>query len=153
MIRVGEVSSVSWDLYIVTKGNAEEKHSEDGEWADYLGKYFYYQIWHNIFKKRFLTTCCILRNSPKPLTSTYWLLTFPSIPKLINFIFTPWLITASFVMLRFILLVLNLWFLASFFYCCANLSLLLLLADPFQLTGTYTLTLALQTSASVIIRI
>lgn len=38
MIKVGEVSSVSWDVYIVTKGGVEEKHSEDREWANYLGK-------------------------------------------------------------------------------------------------------------------
>lgn len=38
MIRVGKVGSVSWDLYIVRKGDIDGKHSEDGEWADYLGK-------------------------------------------------------------------------------------------------------------------
>lgn len=50
MIKVGEVSSVSWDVYIVTKeyvltkGGVEEKHSEDREWANYLGKDEYFLL-------------------------------------------------------------------------------------------------------------
>lgn len=43
LLRIGKISSVSWDLYIVKnllKGDIEEKHSEDERWADYLGKYF-----------------------------------------------------------------------------------------------------------------
>lgn len=43
MIRVGKVSSVFWDLYIVKnlfKGEVEEEYSEDGRCNDYRGKYF-----------------------------------------------------------------------------------------------------------------
>lgn len=149
MIRVGKVSSVSWDLYIERETLMENiVKTENG--LIILVSLSYNQTWPNIFKKSLPTTCCVLRNSPKPLTSIYWFLRFPSIPELINFIFMSSLITASFVMFSITLLVLNLWFLASFFYCSALL--LLLLADPFQLTRTYTMTLALQMSASVMIR-
>lgn len=142
MIRVGKASSVSWDLYIVRKGDMMKNIMKMENGLIILVNMTYYQIWPNTFRKSLLTTCCVLRNSVKPLTSIYGLLRFPSIPELIKFIFTPWLITASFVTFSITLLVLNLWFLAPF-YCSANRFLLLLLADPFQLPGTYTMTLAL----------
>lgn len=113
----------------------------------------YYRIWPNIFKKRFLTTCCSLRNSPEPLTSSYSPPRFASFSELINFTFSPRLIAVSFLAPSITLLILNLWPLASFFHYSANPSILLFWLQHFSShPHPYALTLALGTSAPYIIK-